>query len=210
MLLQATDLSYTHPDSSRKLVFPDVELQENEQLLILGKSGSGKTTLLHLLALLLPIQKGQIKFTGNDLIELSKVELSKVRAENTGIVHQKPIFVRSLSCRDNITLSNYFSNKSGNTEKLKENARKLEVEHLLDKKPDQLSGGEQQRMTILRAIAHSPKIIFADEPTSNLDDESCEKVYGLLSSICKDNGTSLIIVTHDKRLFNLVPKKISL
>lgn len=208
MLIKATDLSYKYPDSSKKLVFPDISVEEEEQFLILGKSGSGKTTLLHLLAFLLPIQDGQICFEGNNISNLSQKDIGLLRSQNTGIIHQKPIFVKSLSCIDNIVLSNYLSAKSQDLEKITANAQKLEVNHLLYKKPDQLSGGEQQRMTILRAISHSPKVVFADEPTSNLDDDSCEKVYKLLSSLCSENQTSLVIVTHDKRLIDLVPKKI--
>lgn len=210
MLLKATDISYSYPESSRTLSFPNIEVGDKEQCLILGKSGSGKTTLLHILAFLLPLQKGEILFEGKTVSSLSKEKLGQLRAKKTGIIHQKPIFIKSLSCLDNIKLSNYFSNSPNNMEKLKANANQLEVGHLLDKKPDQLSGGEQQRMTILRAVAHGPKVIYADEPTSNLDDESCAKVYQLLSTICTQNDSGLVVVTHDKRLMDLVPKKIVL
>ncbi len=198
-MLVSNQLSYAY-NSERTFHYPSFSCAAGETLLILGNSGTGKTTLLHLLALLLQPQGGSFQLNGEELVHLSASNASKFRAENLGIIYQKAHFVASLSVMDNLFLSNYLANKPLHKEKLMDLASSLGIEGLLHKNIMNLSGGEQQRVGIVRALMNRPKLILADEPTSNLDDENCEKVHVLLEQQAQKIGAALIIVTHDQRL----------
>lgn len=210
MVLKSKKLSYRYPNNSKTLTFPDFDLAAGENYLILGKSGSGKTTFLHLLALLLPIQKGELQILDVDISKMNGKELLNFRAKNISIIHQKPHFVKSLSALDNLKLAPYFAKENFNYELLKRFALKLQIDELLHKKPEELSGGEQQRLSILRAILNEPKLIFADEPTSNLDDDNCTRVFESLLEIANETNATLVIVTHDNRLKPLVKNQLKL
>lgn len=190
--------------------FPDIHCRDREALLILGQSGRGKTTLLHLMALLLRPQGGQILINQQDIAPLSAAQAAKVRAEQIGIVYQKPHFVSSLTVLDNLLLSNYLAQKSEDKAKAKELAEQLGFGEHLAKRPHQLSQGEQQRVSIARAVMNDPSVILADEPTSNLDDENCRKVIQLLKNQSEKIGASLVVVTHDQRLKDVFPNQVHL
>jgi len=198
-MLVANHLSFSYTPE-RAFYYPSFSCADGETLLILGNSGTGKTTLLHLLALLLNPQGGSFQVQQKELVNLSASEAGKFRAENLGIIYQKPHFVASLNVMDNLLLANYLADKSLDKKKVKELAASLGIEGLLQKNIMNLSGGEQQRVSIVRALMNRPQLILADEPTSNLDDENCEKVHALLEEQSKNIGASLIIVTHDQRL----------
>lgn len=199
-MLQTHQLTFRYADSATTFSFPDISTSANNTTLILGKSGTGKTTLLHLLGLLLTPSSGNIILNNKELSNLSGKELTDIRAKNFGIIWQKMHFVASLNVQENLLLSNYLANKKQATEQLKNLANQLGISDLLNKKTYQLSGGEQQRVSIARALMNQPSVILADEPTSNLDDENCERVANLLSEQAQHIGASLIIVTHDQRL----------
>ncbi len=190
--------------------FPDVKVNQGENLLISGKSGSGKTTLLHLLALLQKPASGKIFLDNTNVELLSKPELNKFRAEKIGLVFQKNYFVKSLNVMDNLLISPYFLKKKADLELIKHKATELRINHLLQKKTYELSGGELQRVSILRTIMNKPSLILADEPTSNLDDENCEHVVQLIQKTAKEANSALIIVTHDQRLKTIFPNQIHL
>jgi ABC-type lipoprotein export system ATPase subunit len=204
MLLQSENLSYQYKGSSQELCFPDIKLEEGETHLILGNSGSGKTTLLHLLSLILPMQAGKLAILDKEIVKLTNKNIHQFRAQNIGIIHQKPFFVRSLSALENLKLGSYFSKRLFDEKEVEKLSLRLGVNKLLAKRPDELSGGEQQRLSILRAMLNNPKIIFADEPTSNLDDDNCQIAFNSLSELSKENNSTLVIVTHDNRLKSLV------
>jgi lipoprotein-releasing system ATP-binding protein len=180
--------------------FPDITCEDKQTLLILGQSGKGKTTLLHLLALLLKSESGYIQLAGRDVTGLSPAETVQVRAKNLGIIYQKPHFVGALSVMDNILLSNYLADKDQDRKKALYLANELGFHEHLTKKPSRLSQGEQQRVSIARALMNNPNVILADEPTSNLDDTNCMRVIDLLSTQASSIGASLVVVTHDQRL----------
>jgi ABC-type lipoprotein export system ATPase subunit len=208
-MLQTEALQFSY-SKGKTFEFPNVKCQAKESLLILGNSGTGKTTFLNLLGLLLKPSAGILEINEKRISDLNDRDLTIFRAQNVGIVFQKPYFVNALNVRDNLLLANYLSNNSLNRQKAKELAARLGFEEMLDKKVQELSGGEQQRVCIARALMNNPKIILADEPTSALDDENCEKVANLLEKQAEIIGAALIIVTHDHRLKSRFNNQITL
>jgi lipoprotein-releasing system ATP-binding protein len=206
-MIACKNLSFSY-NSDKKFSFPDIQCNDGEALLILGKSGSGKTTLLHLMALLLRPEKGQIIINGQDITPLSVAEVAAIRASQVGMIYQRAHFVSALSVIDNMLLSNYLANKPQNHERAKQLAEQLGFSEHLSKKTNQLSQGEQQRVSIARALMNNPNVILADEPTSNLDDVNCQKVIELLKSQSEQIGASLVVVTHDQRLKDVFEKRI--
>ena len=194
----------------KQFAFPDLHCADREALLILGRSGTGKTTLLHLLALLLRPGSGSVTIGQTDLTQLSPAATAAFRAKHVGIIYQKPHFVSSLSVVDNLLLANYLANKPQQKQRARELAGQLGFSDQLAKKTHQLSQGEQQRVSIARAVMNQPGVILADEPTSNLDDENTNRVVTLLREQSEQIGASLIVVTHDQRLKDVFKKRINL
>lgn len=208
-MLTVSDLTFAY-NNQKKFSFPSFSCAERDTILILGNSGTGKTTLLHLLALLLQPESGSIQINNQEFARLNPKEATKMRATHLGIIYQKSHFVSSLSVLDNLLLANYLADKEQSQEQATKLAKSLGFYELLDKKTNLLSGGEQQRVSIARALMNNPEVILADEPTSNLDDENCEKVLNLLENQSKNIGASLVIVTHDQRLKDKFSNKIIL
>ncbi len=208
-MLQTDSLKFSYPKGPI-FSFPNISCNAKETLLILGNSGSGKTTFLNLLALLLSPSSGSFNVNDNQTTTLSEKQVTDFRAQNIGIVFQKPYFVNALNVSENLLLANYLGNNALDKSKAVELAKSLGFEHLLSKKVQELSGGEQQRVCIARALMNTPKVILADEPTSALDDENCEKVADLLEKQSKLIGAALIIVTHDHRLKSRFNNQITL
>lgn len=208
-MLETDSLEFHYGESAR-FVFPDVRCASGETLLILGNSGSGKTTFLNLMALLLSPAKGEIRINGTATTGLPLSELPGFRARNIGLVFQKPYFVNALNVQDNLLMANYFAGNPPDKARVKHLADSLGFSALLDKRVTELSGGEQQRVGIARALMNSARLILADEPTSALDDLNCGKVADLLESQAKEYGAALVIVTHDQRLKSRFPSQISL
>lgn len=201
MLLEAKSLQYAHPGQD-EITFPDVRVDAGESLLILGKSGSGKTTLLNLLAGLLSPNRGEVTLNGVKLSSLSGQKLDLFRGKNIGIVFQKPHLISALSVRQNLELAHFFSKKKG--QEINQLLSDLGIAHKGKSSVLTLSEGEAQRVSIARALATSPKLILADEPTSSLDDENTEKVIQLLKAQAARIGAALVIVTHDQRVKNQI------
>ncbi|MDT4857235.1 ABC transporter ATP-binding protein YtrE [compost metagenome] len=208
-MLETHSLEFFYGESAR-FVFPDVRCAPGDTLLILGNSGSGKTTLLNLMALLLSPEKGEIRINGTLTTGLPLHELPGFRARNIGLVFQKPYFVNALNVRDNLLMANYFAGNPPDKPRVNHLAESLGFSGLLDKRVTELSGGEQQRVGIARALMNSAKLILADEPTSALDDLNCGRVADLLESQAKETGAALVIVTHDQRLKSRSPYQITL
>jgi len=165
---------------------------------------------LHLMALLLKPTGGKIQINNQEISQLSVSSAAEFRAKNVGIIYQKPHFVHALSVMDNLLLSNYLAGKNQAKDKAKHLAESLGFAEHLSKKTTQLSQGEQQRVSIARALMNSPSVILADEPTSSLDDDNCLKVIDLLKKQTQEIGASLVVVTHDQRLKDVVEKRIEL
>jgi ABC-type lipoprotein export system ATPase subunit len=202
MFLKTKSLQYAHPGQA-PISFPDIELDSGDALLILGKSGSGKTTLLNLLAGLLQPSHGEITMGNVKISDLSGQELDLYRGQHIGIVFQKPHLIAALNVRQNLELVPYFSKKKGVD--LLTLLGELGIEGKAEASVLTLSEGEAQRVSIARALANSPKLILADEPTSSLDDGNTEKVLQLLKEQASKIGAALIIVTHDQRVKAHIP-----
>lgn len=187
-----------------------INIEKGESVAIIGKSGSGKSTLMHLLALLDKPNEGQILINGKDTALLKKKELNKLRNQTFGFVFQQFFMNPQDTVLENVILPLKIAGVP--SKKRKEIAMKaLEEVELADKfnnKASNLSGGQKQRVCIARAIANSPKILFADEPTGNLDSNTGDKVEKLLFSLNKEQGITLIIVTHDEALANKCDRQI--
>lgn len=187
-----------------------INIKKGESVAIIGKSGSGKSTLMHLLALLDKPNEGQILINGKDTALLKKKELNKLRNQTFGFVFQQFFMNPQDTVLENVILPLKIAGVP--SKKRKEIAMKaLEEVDLADKfnnKASNLSGGQKQRVCIARAIANSPKILFADEPTGNLDSNTGDKVEKLLFSLNKEQGITLIIVTHDEALANKCDRQI--
>lgn len=201
MLLKANSLKYAYM-GQKEIIFPSFNVDRGEAILILGKSGSGKTTLLNLLAGLLQPKEGEVILDGVNLSSISGQTLDLFRGKNIGIVFQKPHLIAALNVRQNLELTHFFSRKKG--QKISQLLSDLGISSKSNSSVLTLSEGEAQRVSIARALASSPKLILADEPTSSLDDENTEKVIELLKDQASKIGAALIIVTHDQRVKNHV------
>lgn len=177
-------------------------VQKGESVAIIGKSGSGKSTLMHLLAALDKPNEGEILINGQNIAKMKKRELNRLRNQTFGFVFQQFFMNPKDTVLQNVILPLKIAGVS--SRKRKEIALKaLEAVELTDKaknKASNLSGGQKQRVCVARAIANSPEIIFADEPTGNLDSKTSKKIEDLLFGLNKENGITLIIVTHDESL----------
>ena len=174
-----------------------LKLAPGEVVALTGESGSGKSTLLHMIAGLEPVDSGKISIDGSDLSGLTESESATLRREKIGIVFQQFNLIPSLTVAQNLTFQARLAGKDVEIAPL---AASLGLVDHLDKYPEQLSGGQQQRVAIGRAVAASPKLILADEPTGNLDEQTGDHVFDLLLTSARDQGAALLIVTHSKRL----------
>ena len=207
-MIRTKELKFNY-DNQTSFSFKDINLKTGENLLILGNSGIGKTTLLHILSGLLKSKSGSIELFGNEITEFSSHELDKFRRDNIGIVFQKSHFINSLTVRENLELAQYIADKK-DTNRIVNILKNLNIFDKINKKTNQLSQGEKQRVSIALAIVNSPKLILADEPTSSLDDDNCSDVIRLLKKQATDFGAQLIVITHDSRLKKHFKKSIEL
>lgn len=181
-----------------------IELEKNQDYTITGASGSGKSTLLYLLAGLDRPNSGELKIEGENLIHFSDQKLAKYRNTFVGLVFQFHFLLPSMNGLDNILLPSKIGSvySSDLEKKAKSYAKDLGVEHCLEKYPYQMSGGEQQRISIIRAILLSPELLLCDEPTGNLDTRNSKIVIGLLRELAQDLENTLVVVTHNMNIKN--------
>ena len=204
-LIEVKNLTKVYRDGNsffKALDGVSLKIEEGESVAIIGKSGSGKSTLMHLLAALDKPNEGEISIDGQNLAKMKKRQLNKLRNETFGFVFQQFFMNPKDTVLQNVILPLKIAGVS--SKKRNEIAMKaLEAVELADKaknKASNLSGGQKQRVCIARAIANNPKIIFADEPTGNLDTKTGDKVEEILFNLNKERGVTLIIVTHDETL----------
>lgn len=190
--------------------FPDLQCKAGEALLITGNSGKGKTTLLHLLGGLLKPTSGIVSVDEVDICQLSSKKLDHFRGQNIGLILQKAHFIASLNVLENIELASWLTDKTKKRKKAEELLSLLGMGNFASKLPSQLSIGQQQRVSIARALINEPKLLLADEPTSSLDDENAEIVGTLLADLSEKYNAALIIVTHDQRLKDRFKTSIAL
>lgn len=199
--------SYT---KDQEFIFPDLYCEAGSTLLITGDSGKGKTTYLHLLAGLLQPKSGEIIIDNTDLVSLSEKKTDRYRGKNIGVVFQKSYFIAALTVLENLQMASWLATGKKHTKRAKRLLEQLGIENQASKLPSQLSIGQQQRVSIARALMNEPKVLLADEPTSSLDDKNAEKVIDLLTSLSKEYKAALLIVTHDSRIKEKFINKITL
>lgn len=189
---------------------PDLYCEAGSTILITGDSGKGKTTYLHILGGLLKPTTGAIEIDKENMLVLSEKNLDKFRGKNIGIVLQKSHFVSALTVLENLEMASWLATGKKNSVRAKKLLEQLDVANQANKLPSQLSIGQQQRVSIARALMNEPKVLLADEPTSSLDDKNAEKVIELLTSLSKEYKAALVIVTHDSRIKEKFINKITL
>jgi putative ABC transport system ATP-binding protein len=171
-----------------------------EALGVVGPSGSGKSTLLMVMTGLDKASSGVVRIAGHDFMALGEDALARVRGANIGIVFQSFHLVPTLTALENVALPLEFLGRPDAEDRAADVLQSVGLGHRLSHFPAQLSGGEQQRVAIARALAPSPKILFADEPTGNLDAKTGEQIMDLLFALHQRHGTTLVLITHDQRL----------
>lgn len=208
-MLSSANITFKYPGTSG-FQFPDVQVADKGHCLVLGKSGTGKTTFLHLLAGLLTPATGQIAIDGQVLSQLSATRLDQYRGKKIGIVFQKSFFIQSVSVMENLSWSQYLAGYPTDQERIMNLLQRLGVQQHAHHLPSNLSIGEQQRVSIARALINKPSVILADEPTSALDDYHAEEVIHLLEEQADLESAALIIVTHDARIKSHFDQQIHL
>lgn len=177
---------------------PSFVLQQREQVAITGRSGAGKTTLLHLIAGILAADAGSIVLAGEELVAMREAQRDGVRARTIGYIFQTFNLLQGLSALENVMIAAMFAGKKDRVEhRAKELLVRLGLEHKMHKHPSDVSVGEQQRIAVARALINKPMLLLADEPTANLDAESAELVLEELRELSREQGTALVVVTHD-------------
>lgn len=183
-------------------------IDDGQTVSIMGKSGSGKSTLLNLISTVDKATSGKIIYNGNEIQSISEKKAASLRINEFGFIYQSFHLIPSLNVYDNICMPSVFSKKKTDYDYVQELSRDLGIDEYFKKKPAFLSGGEQQRVAIARALANKPKVLFADEPTGNLDSENGRKVIEILLDSTKKNNQTLIYVTHDEELAQMAERKI--
>ncbi|CAA6818690.1 MAG: Putative ABC transporter ATP binding protein [uncultured Sulfurovum sp.] len=193
-LLEATSISH----SFDTLLFSDVDftLLEGQSMAIVGRSGSGKSTLMHIASTFIEPKEGSVKLFGSELYTQSEEQIEQLRRYDLGIVFQSHYLFKGMSVVENINVATMLSGESIDEALLE----KLEIQAFMNQKISELSGGQQQRVSIARVLSKKPRIIFADEPTGNLDKATAMIVMDTLMSYVKENKAGLVLVTHDEEL----------
>ncbi|NBX02731.1 MAG: ABC transporter ATP-binding protein [Alphaproteobacteria bacterium] len=182
----------------------DLEIDAGEFFMLVGPSGCGKTTLISIIAGILSRDSGQCHVLGHDYTQMSSRELLDFRAKNIGFIFQSFNLLPSLTIAENVAVPLIIGGMERHkaVEKAKEMLGEVGLGDRWKAKPNLLSGGQQQRVAIARGLVHSPKLLVCDEPTSALDHETGVKIMDLMKRLNKERGTTLVVVTHDNRIFH--------
>jgi ABC-type lipoprotein export system ATPase subunit len=209
IVISVSQLTYTFSEGSA-LRFPDFQVERGGHVLLLGQSGAGKTTLLHLVGGLRRNYRGSIKIENTELSSLSSAALDRFRGEKIGFVFQRNHLIPALTVEDNLRLAPYLAEVRIDEQRIDTVLMHLGLVSLRKQRVQQLSQGQAQRVAIARAVLNRPAILFADEPTSALDDANCSRVIDLLLDVARENTSTLIVATHDRRLIDRMEVQIVL
>ncbi|WP_066159076.1 ABC transporter ATP-binding protein [Aliarcobacter skirrowii] len=194
LLLKASNIEHNFDYPLFKNI--NLDIKEKESIAIIGSSGSGKSTLLNILSSLLKPTSGTVVFKNKDIYSLKQDKLLKIRREDFGIVFQAHYLFRGFSAIENIQIATLLSKEKIDNRLLEQ----LDIAHVLNQGVGELSGGQQQRLSIARILMKKPNIIFADEPTGNLDKKTANIVMNTLFEYIKNNNAALVLVTHEDDL----------
>lgn len=213
MIIKAKDLSKIYGDGENKVIALDkanLEIAPSDFISIMGPSGSGKSSLLHLLSGLDKPTSGSLFFNGKDIYNHSDKELSAFRRKRIGFIFQQFNLLPVLTAKENIIMPILLDKKHPDEKYLKELTDLLGIGERLTHLPHELSGGQQQRVAIARALIAKPDIIFADEPTGNLDSKSGGEVMEILQNIWHKMGKTLVIITHDNYIARMADRQFQI
>ncbi len=213
MLIKAKGLSKIYGSGENQVVAldkADLTIAPGDFISIIGPSGSGKSTLLHLLSGLDHPTSGSLTYDGQEIYTLPDKELSAFRRRQMGFIFQQFNLLPVLTARENILMPLLLDKKQPDEGYLSQLAELLGIQNRLDHLPHELSGGQQQRVAIARALIARPEVIFADEPTGNLDSKSGGEVMDMLKSIRDRMGKTLVIITHDNRIAAAADRRLTI
>ena len=213
MIIKVKQLSKIYGSNNNKVIAlnnVNLEINSGEFVSVIGPSGSGKSTLLHILSGLDNPTFGQVLLDDKDIYKHTEKELSALRRKSFGFVFQQFNLLPVLTASENISMPVLLDKKQPDKGYLNEISSLLGIADRLNHLPHELSGGQQQRVAIARALIAKPDIIFADEPTGNLDSKSGSEVMNLLIKTSKQFGKTLVVITHDDRIAKLADRKISI
>lgn len=213
MHIEAKELSKIYGEGEGKVIAlnqVNLKIEQGDFISIIGPSGSGKSTLLHLLSGLDRPTSGYLTYNGRDIYGLSDKELSAFRRQRIGFVFQQFHLLPVLTARENMIMPVLLDKKKPDEAWLERIAKLLGIQDRLSHLPHELSGGQQQRTAIGRALMAKPEVIFADEPTGNLDSKSGSEVMGMLREIHEKTGTTLVVITHDNRIASMASRRFSI
>ena len=199
----------------RQTIIPNLSLEVNagEFVAITGPSGSGKSTLLYLMGGLDKPTSGKVWLDGDEITEKNETEMNRIRNEKIGFIYQFHFLLPEFNAVENVSMPMMINGRRTRKE-IRERAMKLldmvDMQNKYTNKPSQLSGGQQQRVAIARALANEPKVLLGDEPTGNLDSRSAKNVYQLFDRLNRENGQTVIVVTHDEDFANHAGRRIHL
>jgi putative ABC transport system ATP-binding protein len=209
--LEAVKKAYNAPEGGRVEVL-DVERFEvarGEQVALRGSSGSGKTTLLHIIAGLIKPDAGAVHVAGTDVARLGEAQRDHWRAKHVGYIYQSFHLLQGFTALENLALAMKFGGRV-DLARAKSLLEQVGLGARLNYKPRQLSIGQQQRVAVARALANTPALVLADEPTGNLDREHADAALELILSLCKASGAALLLVSHDERVVARFPRVVDL
>ena len=213
IILNAAGISKTYHAGSvdvEALKKSDVLFKKGEFTAIVGKSGSGKSTLLRIIGTMDRPDEGTVEIEGMNVFEMKDKQLSKFRREKIGFIYQDYSLFPEFTSYENIVMPILLDGKKPDDAKVDEILSELEISHCKNKYPSEMSGGEQQRVSIARALITSPAVIFADEPTGNLDAGSAETVAKMLSKASQKYEQTIIMVTHDRQMADYADRIITI
>lgn len=190
----------------------DVTIEEGEIVSFVGKSGAGKTTLLHILGTLDHPSKGTLSIRDIDVFKLSEKKIAEFRNKNIGFIFQFHHLLPEFNALENVCIPAFINNQpeKETQERAKELLSYLGLSQRLDHKPTQLSGGEQQRVAVARALMNKPAIVFADEPSGNLDSGTSQELHQLIFDLRRDFNQTFVIVTHNEELADMSDRKLTM
>lgn len=210
-MLKVTDIHKSY-GSLQVLRGVDLEISKGEIVSIVGASGSGKSTLLHVLGTLDRLDKGRVELEGRSLFDYSDKELAKIRNQSIGLIFQFHNLLPEFTALENVCIPGFIGQR--NEKEVRDRAAELlEILGLTDRsdhKPSELSGGEQQRVSVARALINDPAIVFADEPSGNLDSKNAEELHKLFFSLRDELNVTFVLVTHNEALADMADRKFEI
>ena len=209
-MIRFEQVRFGYRDGEDVLSLPAIDLDARDNILVVGPSGCGKTTFLHLVAGLLVPTAGRVIVDGQNLAQLSPSSRDRFRGRHIGIVLQQFHLLPTLTALQNLLVAQSVAGLPVDRAWAHGMLEALGVNERASALPHELSVGQQQRVAIARALVNRPKLLLADEPTSNLDDESCAQVIDLLLNVTPQHGAALVVATHDSRLKSRIPRQLVL